>query len=190
MATPPDSCRVTRAVRIRTQATRVGKGWPARSTKWVQQAARATFGMVGLPVTLPDCRSATVDISVLLTTDRAVRKANRIYRDVDRPTNVLSFVLAEPVRIGKSRMTVLLGELLLAYGVTVREARQSGMSLRAHVLHLVVHGLLHLFGYDHEQSEEEAETQEQLEIAILATLGVENPYVSGALPSGTGETAP
>lgn len=108
---------------------------------------------------------------VLLTTDEGVRKLNARFLGKDRPTNVLSFP-APPNPFGQ------LGDVALALGVCEQEAREQGKPLADHVRHLLVHGLLHLLGYDH-QADAEAEEMEGLERAVLARLGVPDPYDAG-----------
>lgn len=111
-------------------------------------------------------------IVVLLTDDETVRDLNARFRDRDRPTNVLSFpAAAMPGGVGP----VPLGDIVLAYGVCAREAQEQSKSLRNHLTHLVVHGVLHLLGRDHEV-EAEAEAMEGEERTILASLGVSDPY--------------
>ncbi len=111
-----------------------------------------------------------VELSVLLTTDATVRKLNATYRGKDKPTNVLSFPAGD---------SLMLGDVVLAYGVVAREAREAGKSLKNHISHLVVHGVLHLLGHDHERTAE-AETMEKQEIKILAGLGISDPYADVA----------
>ena len=108
------------------------------------------------------------DVVVLLTDDAAVREINGRYRDRDQPTNVLSFPAAESA-------APHLGDLMLAHGVCAAEARAQGKTLSDHLTHLVVHGVLHLLGRDHE-ADEEAEAMEAEERSLLASLGVADPY--------------
>ncbi len=115
------------------------------------------------------------EISVVLTTDAAVRRLNRLYRGKDKPTNVLSFP-ADVDPAGLPRGTPLpLGDVAVAFGVTARESRIEDKSVKAHLSHLVIHGVLHLLGYDHE-TDAEARIMERLEKRILARLGVKDPY--------------
>ena len=116
---------------------------------------------------LPD-----VEVAVLLADDAHVQAVNKEWRGLDKPTNVLSFPAAPPDRIGRSP---ILGDLILAFETCAREAEHDGKALADHVSHLVVHGVLHLLGYDH-LTEAEAEEMEGLEIEVLAGLGIPDPY--------------
>jgi probable rRNA maturation factor len=110
-------------------------------------------------------------VTILLTNDAEVRAFNRDFRGKDKPTNVLSFCGSE-VEGGTH-----LGDVALAYETIAREAGEQGKSLKAHVAHLTVHGMLHLLGHDHARAAE-AKAMEALEIRILNTLGIANPYES------------
>ncbi len=122
----------------------------------VERAAMAALGTVA------------GDVVVLLTGDGAVRELNARFRDRDQPTNVLSFPAAESA-------APHLGDLVLGLGVCAAEATAQGKSLADHLSHLTVHGVLHLLGRDH-VVEGEAEDMEAEERAILASLGVADPY--------------
>ena len=110
----------------------------------------------------------------MLADDAALRELNREFRGQDKPTNVLSFPAEEKPQSGAPM--VLLGDVVLAYETVAREARTQGKSLAEHAAHMVVHGVLHLLGFDHERGGSEAERMEALETQILAKLGVPNPY--------------
>lgn len=111
------------------------------------------------------------EISLLLCDDAFVQELNRRWRGKDQPTNVLSFPAAEDE--GFERL--LLGDIAIAYETMAREAGDEDKLLDAHFCHLVVHGLLHLLGYDHE-NDADAEEMEELERQILAELGIDDPY--------------
>ena len=115
---------------------------------------------------LPICRKAA-SLAVALGNDAAVRKLNARDRRKDKPTNVLSYPSGE---------RPFLGDIVLARQTVWREARQQNKTPAAHVSHLVVHGTLHLLGYDHETSEADAERMEALERRILARMGIADPY--------------
>jgi probable rRNA maturation factor len=108
-------------------------------------------------------------VSIALSCDEAVASLNSAFRHQDKPTNVLSFPA------GPGSPEGLLGDIALAEETIIREAAEQGTPFAHHVQHLVVHGLLHLIGYDHE-TPGEAEDMEALEIQILADLGIDNPY--------------
>ena len=101
------------------------------------------------------------------------RELNRQYRDKDKPTNVLSFSYEDD---DPDAELEYIGDIVLCYPVVESESLEQGKSIEQHLFHLIVHGTLHLCGYDHEESEE-AEQMEQLEIQILDKLGIQNPYL-------------
>jgi probable rRNA maturation factor len=112
---------------------------------------------------------------VALSSDAEIAKLNAAYRDKNAPTNVLSF--PAPASANESGFH---GDIGLAFETVAREAGEQGVSLVDHLQHLVVHGLLHLEGYDH-QTEAEAEAMEAIEVRILAKLGVADPYAGSDL---------
>jgi probable rRNA maturation factor len=125
--------------------------------------------------------SATpAEVSVLLADDTRVAELNRDYRGRDRPTNVLSFPAGGPSWPG-AEGPVLLGDVVVALETTSREADAEGLRVPDHLAHLLVHGTLHLLGYDHE-TDGEAELMEAREVDLLAGLGVSDPYRAGAAP--------
>lgn len=124
---------------------------------------------------------AIVEISVRLTSDDEVHALNRQYRQKDKPTNVLSFPMVQPDLIDTVSQNsddgeLLLGDIVLAHGVCEREAAEKGVSVQEHATHLLVHGTLHLLGYDH-MGDDEAEAMEEIERQALATLGIADPYL-------------
>ncbi len=122
------------------------------------------------------------DVVVLLCDDDEMRALNKEYRQKNAPTNVLSFPAPKTMRI--KGVLDHLGDIALGLETCVREAKEQGKSLKNHVMHLSVHGALHLLGYDH-IADDEAETMESLERDILKTLGVDDPYaVPPTRPTG------
>ncbi len=111
------------------------------------------------------------EVSVVLTDDAEQRELNRQWRGIDKSTNVLSFPQLPPF----SPVSGLVGDIILANETVRLEAAEMAISLEAHFTHLVVHGFLHLLGYDHIE-EDEAVRMESLETHILATLGIADPY--------------
>jgi len=111
------------------------------------------------------------EVALRIVDEPEGRELNRAYRGKDYATNVLSFPFEAPpgVELG------LLGDLVVCAGVMEREAAEQGKTLKAHWAHLVIHGMLHLQGYDH-QDPDEAETMENLEVHLLAELGFPDPY--------------
>jgi probable rRNA maturation factor len=119
-----------------------------------------------------------VEISVSLSSDEQVRALNSEWRGKDRPTNVLSFPMLAREELLEANLApseLLLGDIILAHGVCESEAAEKGLSVEDHVAHLLVHGTLHLLGYDH-QDEDSAADMEKRETLALARLGIANPY--------------
>jgi probable rRNA maturation factor len=125
-------------------------------------------------------RRFLAEISVRLTDDDEVRTLNRDYRHKDKPTNVLSFPMVQRDLLdglaNSDDGEVLLGDVVLALGVCTREAVEKGVATETHATHLIVHGLLHLLGYDHE-GEAEAVAMEAIERTALGAMGLDDPYV-------------
>lgn len=112
------------------------------------------------------------ELSLLFCDDATIQTLNASWRNQDKPTNVLSFPAASPAELKSAR---LLGDVAIAFETTKREAMAEGKPFADHVAHLLAHGLLHLFGFDHE-SDADAERMEAMERAVLARLGVPDPY--------------
>ncbi len=146
----------------------LGEGeWPdgEEAADWCRRAARAALAGAG--------REEPAEISVLLGSDAEIRALNRRFRGLDRATNVLAFPAdGAPAAPGEPSP---LGDIALAEGTLRREAAAGGKPLRDHLSHLVVHGALHLLGFDH-GSEEEAAVMERLEARCLARLAIADPY--------------
>ena len=119
------------------------------------------------------------EVAVLLADDATLQRLNADFRGMDKPTNVLSFPAIGHDGTGIAAPSlanpVALGDIALAYETCVREAEDEGKTIMNHMRHLVVHGVLHLLGYDHE-NEADADVMERREIAILAGLGIADPY--------------
>jgi len=113
------------------------------------------------------------ELSVLLTCDEAIRQLNLTYRGQDKPTNVLSF--GGEIDAPSQDRNFLLGDIVLSFQTINTEAQQQRKNFDNHVSHLIVHGVLHLLGYDH-QNDKTADDMELVEINILKGLGIENPY--------------
>jgi probable rRNA maturation factor len=113
------------------------------------------------------------EICVVLVGERRSRTLNARYRGRDKPTNVLSF----PAPAVATRSSGTLGELVICPAVLRAEAREQHKDVRSHWAHMVVHGLLHLLGYDHER-ERDAQRMERREVRALRRLGIANPYIS------------
>ncbi|MGX5718696.1 rRNA maturation RNase YbeY [Shinella zoogloeoides] len=124
----------------------------------------------------PFPKTGAPEVSLVFTNDESIRAINAEWRSQDKPTNVLSFP-AFPVTPGRMPGPML-GDIIFAEETLTREAADLGKSFDDHLTHLMVHGFLHLFGYDH-MEDEEAEKMEGLETRILAELGLSDPYGDG-----------
>lgn len=141
------------------------EGWPESLEAVAETAIRAALKYSEAEVT------GVTEVSVVLTNDAEQRELNRQWRGFDKSTNVLSFPQIEPF----APVSGLLGDITLARETVEKEAEEMGISFEAHFTHLVVHGFLHLLGYDHIE-EADAEEMEGLETEILASLGIADPY--------------
>ncbi len=155
--------------------------WPD-GTDWDALAVRAARAAIELtPHGDLLTTAAVVEISVRLTADEEVHALNRQYRQKDKPTNVLSFPMVQPDLIDTVSQNsddgeLLLGDIVLAHGVCVAEARDKHVTVEEHATHLLVHGTLHLLGYDH-LDDDEADAMEEIERQALGTLGIADPYL-------------
>jgi len=143
--------------------------------KRLAHAAELTFA--SLPETLlPAAKLA--EMTLLLTTDKAVQTLNHDYRGMDKPTNVLSFPhyeRRELIKLGKQAQPIYAGDIAVAYQYVVKEAKAEQKVLLDHVTHLVIHGILHLFGYDHD-TDSRAARMEKMERELMASMGLLDPY--------------
>lgn len=118
------------------------------------------------------------EVSITLVDDKQIHKLNKQYRGIDKPTNVLSFELGDDV---------LLGDIFISLDTVTKEAATEGISVPEHTAHMIIHGMLHLQGYDH-LNDRDAEIMEKLEIKILKKLGYKNPYEDNDNPVCTTES--
>ena len=161
---------------LSVEITRRECGWEDVNDEDIVRAARAAF-------TAAQDDTDQCEVSLLLTSDEEIAALNKSWRDMDGPTNVLSFRLdATPCDAGPRA----LGDVVLARETIEREAAERGIPAGQHAAHLVVHGVLHLLGYDH-GTDGEAGEMEDLEVRILATLGLPDPYSFQPATQGEGQ---
>lgn len=148
--------------------------WPANG--WEALARRAADAAANVA---PELANPRLSASLLFTSDAEIHALNREWRQRDKPTNVLSFPMLERedlLNLAPEGLPELLGDIALAHETCAREAGEKGIPLEHHAAHLIVHGLLHLAGHDHEISAADADAMEALETKALAILGIANPY--------------
>ena len=157
--------------------------WPppdrAGATDWQALAERAANAAAHVA---PELTNPRLSASLLFADDATVHALNLEWRGKDKPTNVLSFPMLERddlLALDADGPPELLGDIALALETCAREAAEKGVSLADHTSHLVIHGLLHLAGHDHETSPADAQAMESLEIKALALISVGNPYEDG-----------
>ena len=149
------------------------------STDWqalARRAAESAIAESAFPQLVGSVRP--VELSVRLTDDEHVRELNAHWRGKDKPTNVLSFPMAEQYELeqgDEEGPQLMLGDLVLARGVCEAEAAAKGIPVETHAAHLLVHGTLHLLGYDH-QDDRDADEMEAREVRALTRLGISDPY--------------
>ena len=150
---------------LHIEISRNVEGWPAALEARADEAVREALTQSKAKVT------GASELSIVLTDDAEQRELNRDWRGIDKPTNVLSFPQIEPF----GPVAGILGDIILARETLEREAIEMQVSFEDHFTHLVVHGFLHILGYDH-MDDDEALAMEGLETQILASLGVADPY--------------
>ncbi|MEO6396222.1 MAG: rRNA maturation RNase YbeY [Devosia sp.] len=153
------------AVPLNVEISRNAEGWPEHLDARAEQALREALKQSKAKIT------GAAEVSLVFTDDAEQRLLNRDWRGIDKTTNVLSFPQIEPF----GPVSGLLGDIIIARETVEKEAQEQGLSFDDHVTHLVVHGFLHLLGYDH-MDDDEALAMEGLETQILASLGVADPY--------------
>jgi probable rRNA maturation factor len=158
------------------------EGWP--EGEWEELATRTVDATIAVA---PELANRRLVASLLFTVDEEIHALNREWRGKDKPTNVLSFPMLarkELLALAPDGPPEMLGDLALAHETCAREAAEKGIPLDHHAAHLLVHGLLHLAGHDHEISTADAEAMEALEIEALAKMHIADPY--GVDPSEDG----
>lgn len=149
--------------------------WPG-PTDWADLAERASEAAAQVA---PELGNPRLTASLLFADDAEVHVLNREWRAKDKPTNVLSFPMLERddlLALAPDGPPELLGDIALALETCAREAADKGVPLEQHATHLIIHGLLHLAGHDHETAPADAAAMEALEIKALALLGIADPY--------------
>jgi len=151
------------------------------AVNWEMLAQRAAKAAASAA---PELAHENLLVSVVFGDDAEVHALNKQWRAKDRPTNVLSFPMLSREEVlraaGDEAVEGMLGDVILARGVCEREATEKGIALAQHAAHLIVHGLLHLAGHDHETCEEDAKAMEALETKALASMGLPDPYRTAA----------
>ncbi|MEQ1704976.1 MAG: rRNA maturation RNase YbeY [Rickettsiales bacterium] len=143
-------------------------------TKTVRMVLEEVFSEIDSSLRWHDKKSV-FEIAVVLADDAFVKELNSQYRGKNKPTNVLSFPASSPATDDR-QLTTDLGDIVLALETIENEAREQEKTFRNHAFHLLIHGFLHLLGYDHIHGKQ-AEIMEKLEIKILKKLGISNPYL-------------
>ena len=149
--------------------------WPA-SSDWNILAERTAEAAAHIA---PELAHPRLTASVLFTSDEDIHALNAEWRGKDKPTNVLSFPMLERsdlTDLAPNGPPELLGDIALAYETCAREADEKGIPIEHHAAHLIIHGLLHLAGYDHETGDDDAVAMEALETKALAVMGLADPY--------------
>ena len=149
--------------------------WPSQPD-WADLAFQAAEAAA---LVAPELGNQRLTASLLFTSDAEVQVLNREWRAKDKPTNVLSFPMierADLLSLAADGPPEMLGDIALAHETCAREAAEKGIALEQHAAHLMVHGLLHLAGYDHEISPKDATEMEALETKALASMGIADPY--------------
>lgn len=143
---------------------------------FIQQAVAAPIDEAQIIAWAEAARlDSTGDVTIRVVDNAEMQNLNREYRDKDYPTNVLSFPADLPPELAAQIDDAELGDIVISADVVAAEATEQGKALNAHWAHMLVHGMLHLQGYDHIEDNEAAE-MEALEVKILAQIGFANPY--------------
>ncbi|MCA0049918.1 rRNA maturation RNase YbeY [Mesorhizobium sp. B283B1A] len=164
---PEDSTSIDGSLPVEIDISIEAGDWPAEASlaRLVDRAVAAAFAETGA--------AGHSELSIVFSDDAHIRTLNADWRGKDKPTNVLSFPAFPHVKDGP--LPPMLGDIVLAAETVAREAALEDKPLENHITHLVIHGLLHLMGYDHE-TDTEAEAMEAVERAALARLAIPDPY--------------
>ena len=155
--------------------TAIEADWPA-DTDW---EALADEALAALLKVAPELANPRLCASLVFADDAQVHELNREWREKDKATNVLSFPMLSRealLALSPAGPPELLGDVILSLETCAQEAAEKGLTLQAHATHLIVHGMLHLAGHDHELSPADARAMEALEIKTLALIGIADPY--------------
>ncbi len=164
---------------LTVEISRAGGEWDAAAEEIVLRMAQAAFEQ--------ERKFPAAELSVLLADDTFVQSLNRKFRGKDKPTNVLSFPHAPSPADALHNEPSSLGDIALAYETVKAEAKHQGKSFDDHLAHLVVHGVLHLLGYDH-VDEKDAEQMEMRERDLLKLFGIKDPYLAAPDDAAQSET--
>jgi probable rRNA maturation factor len=169
---------------LHTDVDLVARAWEGLAD-WPALAQRATSAALAqTPHAAVADAAPLVEVAVRLTDDAEVQGLNRDYRGKDKPTNVLSFPQYDAADFAMLTNSddgeVLLGDIVLALETCTREADARGISVADHATHLIVHGMLHLLGYDH-QDDASGDAMEAMETKALASMGLADPYADGQI---------
>lgn len=167
MNKPNDFRAAEVSVELRTEGPTAWAAAVPGAEAVVREAAVATWLAAGL--------GGAVELSVVLGDDALLQHLNHRYRGCDTPTNVLSFAMGDGLGVGMPRLA---GDVVIAVETLLREADAQGKTPTEHLGHLVVHGVLHLAGFDHTEPAA-ANEMERIEIGVLASLGIKDPYLDG-----------
>jgi probable rRNA maturation factor len=169
---------ITLSIDLDVASAKWKKAFPGMNKK-IEQAAACAFLNAKKPAAL---KNRSFAVNIILTDDAMVKTLNKNYRGKNKPTNVLSFPQMNLKKFRRTELDIFppkseipLGDVVLAFQTIERESRRQQKTLESHVIHLIVHGTLHLLGYDH-QIVKEAKSMEKLECDILESLGYPDPY--------------
>ncbi|WP_265530420.1 rRNA maturation RNase YbeY [Sphingomicrobium marinum] len=152
--------------------------WDSSGGHWADLAFKA-FAAAIAESAHPHIADVDAEVSLSLTDDETVRALNAQWRGKDKPTNVLSFPMLDDFDLPADGPPAMLGDIAMAYETCAREASEKALPLENHAGHLMVHGMLHLLGHDH-QDDEMAEDMEAREVRALARIGIADPYFESA----------